>query len=64
MMTQDPLDGVGEVAAHGRNVFMGYLADPASTRSVLFLCSEMWQSLALLQGTVSRDRNDPFVMKV
>lgn len=29
---QDPQDGVGEVAAHGRNVFMGYLSDPASTR--------------------------------
>lgn len=29
---QDPVDGIGEVAANGRNVFMGYLSDPAKTR--------------------------------
>jgi len=29
---KDPVDGVGEVAANGRNVFMGYLEDPAKTR--------------------------------
>lgn len=29
---QDPVDGIGEVAANGRNVFMGYLSDSAKTR--------------------------------
>lgn len=29
---QDPVDGVGEVAATGRNVFMGYLGEPGKTR--------------------------------
>lgn len=29
---QDPVDGVGEVASDGRNVFMGYLGDPTKTR--------------------------------
>jgi len=28
----DPQDGVGEVAATGRNVFMGYLGEPGKTR--------------------------------
>ena len=32
---QDPRDGVGEVAANGRNVFMGYLDDPSKTRHQL-----------------------------
>ena len=26
------MDGIGEVAANGRNVFMGYLSDPTKTR--------------------------------
>jgi len=29
---QDPVDGIGEVASNGRNVFMGYLNDPTKTR--------------------------------
>jgi len=29
---QDPVDGIGEVAANGRNVFMGYLGDATKTR--------------------------------
>ena len=29
---QDPQDGIGEVAANGRNVFMGYLGDSTKTR--------------------------------
>eukprot|EP00088_Acartia_fossae_P070043 TRINITY_DN9282_c0_g3_i1.p1 TRINITY_DN9282_c0_g3~~TRINITY_DN9282_c0_g3_i1.p1 ORF type:complete len:722 (-),score=191.14 TRINITY_DN9282_c0_g3_i1:615-2780(-) len=29
---KDPQDGIGEVAANGRNVFMGYLSDSTKTR--------------------------------
>merc|ERR1711970_994500 len=29
---QDPVDGIGEVASSGRNVFMGYLGEPGKTR--------------------------------
>ena len=29
---QDPVDGIGEVASNGRNVFMGYLGDATKTR--------------------------------
>ena len=29
---QDPVDGIGEVASNGRNVFMGYLGDAPKTR--------------------------------
>jgi len=29
---EDPVDGIGEVAANGRNVFMGYLSDSTRTR--------------------------------
>jgi len=29
---QDPVDGIGEVATSGRNVFMGYLTEPTKTR--------------------------------
>jgi len=29
---QDPVDGIGEVASNGRNVFMGYLGDGLKTR--------------------------------
>ena len=32
------MDGVGEVAANGRNVFMGYLEDPAKTRNIDIIC--------------------------